>query len=81
MMNTQATFIVALLIENTNSVLSGGNTMTSELLAVWSDSPAVSLVIWAAIAIIIFYLGRKQAHQVLHSTGVAIYNTMRIWGF
>lgn len=55
--------------------------MTNELLTVWSDSPATSLVIWLVIAIVIFYLGRKQAHQVFRSTGRAINSTMRLWSF
>ncbi len=53
--------------------------MLHELLMVWSDTPALSLSIWLAIVIIVLYLGRKQAHQVLHSTGRAIYSTMRLW--
>jgi len=55
--------------------------MTNEFLTVWSDSPATSLVIWLMIAIVIFYLGRKQAHQVFQSTGRAINSTMRLWSF
>ena len=55
--------------------------MTNDLLTVWSDNAAVSLVIWGAIAITILYLGRKQAHQVFYSTGRALYRTMRLWGF
>ncbi len=55
--------------------------MANELLMVWSDSPAVSLVIWLALAIVVFYLGRKQAHQVFSSTGRAIYSSMRVWSF
>ncbi|WP_185964488.1 hypothetical protein [Aliikangiella marina] len=55
--------------------------MTNELLMLWSDNAATSLVIWLIIAIIIFYLGRKQAHQVFQTTGKAIYSTMRLWGF
>jgi len=55
--------------------------MTNEFLTVWSDSPATSLVIWAIIAIIVLYLGRKQAHQLLKSTGRAVYSSMRLWSF
>ncbi len=55
--------------------------MTNDLLTVWSDNAALSLVIWGAIAITILYLGRKQAHQVFYSTGRALYRTMRLWGF
>lgn len=55
--------------------------MTNSLLTVWSDNPATSMVIWALIAIVVFYLGRKQAHQVIKSTGRAIYTSLRLWSF
>ncbi len=55
--------------------------MFNELLGVWSDSPALSLTIWLAVLITALYLGRKQAHQVLHSTGQIIFRTMRMWSF
>ncbi|WP_196141116.1 hypothetical protein [Aliikangiella sp. G2MR2-5] len=55
--------------------------MANELLQVWSDSPATSLVIWAVIAIIILYLGRKQAHQLFWTSGYSIYSTLRVWAF
>ncbi|WP_444997724.1 hypothetical protein [Aliikangiella sp. IMCC44359] len=55
--------------------------MANEILTVWSDSPATSLVIWIVMAIVIFYLGRKQAHAVFRSTGRAVYSTMRLWSF
>jgi hypothetical protein len=55
--------------------------MNNELLTLWSDSAATSLVIWSALLIIVFYLGRKQAHQVFKSTGSAIYTSLRSWAF
>ena len=55
--------------------------MFNELLNVWSDSPATSLAIWLAVLVTALYLGRKQGHQVLHSTGQIIFRTMRMWGF
>ncbi len=55
--------------------------MTYEFLTVWSDSPATSLVIWAVISIVVLYLGRQQAHQLLKSTGRAVYSSMRLWSF
>lgn len=55
--------------------------MDNQLLLIWSDNPATSLVIWSVIIIISFYLGRKQAHQVLQITGRMIYSTMRLWDF
>jgi hypothetical protein len=64
-----------------NNLNFGGVIMANELLTVWSQSPATSLVIWLVIAIFVFYLGRKQAHQVLQSTGRAVNSTMRLWSF
>ncbi|OZG72956.1 hypothetical protein BTA51_13435 [Hahella sp. CCB-MM4] len=55
--------------------------MFNELLRVWSDSPAVSLTVWLAILITVLYLGRRQAHQVLETSGRAMFRTMRIWSF
>ncbi|MFT7560487.1 MAG: hypothetical protein ACI93R_002407 [Flavobacteriales bacterium] len=48
-----------------------------DLLTLWSINPLTSVV----IAIVILYMGRKQAHQVFHSTGRALYRTMRLWAF
>ncbi len=55
--------------------------MDNQLLLIWSDNAATSIVIWSIIVIISFYLGRKQAHQVLKVTGRMIYSTMRLWDF
>jgi hypothetical protein len=53
--------------------------MNNELLTLWSESPATSLVIWSLLIIVVFYLGREQAYQVFKSSGLAIYATMRTW--
>jgi len=55
--------------------------MDNQLLLIWSDSAATSLIIWSVIVIVSFYLGRKQAHQVLRITGRMIYSTMKLWDF
>ena len=55
--------------------------MDNQLLLIWSDNAATSLVIWSVIVIVSFYLGRNQAHQVLRITGRMIYSTMRLWDF
>ncbi len=55
--------------------------MANDLLTLWSESPATSLVIWALITIVVCYLGRAQAHQALKSSGFAIYKALRSWAF
>jgi hypothetical protein len=55
--------------------------MNSEFLTFWSNSQATSLVIWSLLTIVVFYLGRKQAHQVFKSIGTAVYTSMRSWAF
>jgi len=55
--------------------------MDNQLLLIWSDNAATSLVVWFVIVIISFYLGRNQAHQVLKMTGRMIFTTMRLWEF
>lgn len=51
--------------------------MFTDILQIWSDSPALSLAIWLIIAITLMYLGRPHAHQVLQGTGRAIHATLR----
>ncbi|GLS27333.1 hypothetical protein [Marinibactrum halimedae] len=52
--------------------------MSSELLTLWSNQPALSLAIWAAMIIFMMYLGRKPSHQLLRSSGRGIYRLMRL---
>lgn len=51
--------------------------MLSDILSIWSDSPAVSLAVWLVIAIVLLYAGRPHAHQLLRGTGRAIHSTLR----
>lgn len=53
--------------------------MMTQLLALWSDSLALSLVIWLAIGILVLYLGRSHAHQLFRASGRAVYGAMRLW--
>ncbi len=55
--------------------------MNNQLLTLWSNSVALSLVIWSLIIIVSFYLGRSQAHHVFKVSGKIIYSTMRMWAF
>jgi hypothetical protein len=52
--------------------------MFTEILTIWSDSPAVSLAIWLVLVITLLYLGRPHAHQLLRGTGRAIYGSLRL---
>lgn len=55
--------------------------MLNNLTTIWSDSPAISFSIWLVILITVLYLGRHQAHHVIHSSFHAIYTTMRLWAY
>lgn len=50
----------------------------TDLMLVWSDSPAVSMAIWLGLAMIVLYFGRPHAHQLFHSTGQAIHTVLRL---
>ncbi len=52
--------------------------MFNEILTVWSNQPGISATIWLAILVFVAYLGRKPAHQLIKSTGHAIYVGCRL---
>ncbi|MEX2499955.1 MAG: hypothetical protein WD397_13885 [Wenzhouxiangellaceae bacterium] len=52
--------------------------MLTEILYIWSESPALSLTIWLLILITVMYLGRPHAHLLLRSTGRAIAGSLRL---
>jgi hypothetical protein len=52
--------------------------MMTDILYIWSESPAVSVAVWLVIAITLLYFGRPHAHQLLRSTGRAINSGMRL---
>lgn len=51
--------------------------MLNELLMLWSDQPVASLAIWVAVLVIVLYLARQPAHQLINTSGRAIYRFMR----
>ncbi len=55
--------------------------MSNELIYLWSENLTLSIVIWFALTVVVLYLGRHQAHNVLLSTGHAVYSGMRQWAF
>ena len=44
---------------------------------IWSQRPAISLAVWLVLLVTVLYLAREPAHQLLKSTGRAIYRFMR----
>ncbi len=52
--------------------------MFTDILYIWSDSPALSLAIWMIIAIMLLYMGRPHAHQLLRTTGRALHRALRM---
>lgn len=53
--------------------------MFNDILTVWSNQPGISATIWLAILVFVAYLGRNPAHQLIHSTGRAIYAACRLF--
>jgi len=53
----------------------------TDILHIWSDSPALSLAIWLAMAMVVLYFGRPHAHQLLRGTGRAIDHALRLAAF
>ncbi|MGD8909342.1 MAG: hypothetical protein PVI92_08325 [Chromatiales bacterium] len=51
--------------------------MFSDLQMIWSDQPGVSLAIWLVVLVIVLYLARLPAHQMLKTTGRSVYRFMR----
>ena len=52
--------------------------MLTTIFHIWSGSPALSLAIWLVICITLLYAGRPHGHQLLRSTGRAIYTSLRL---
>ncbi|WMS87139.1 hypothetical protein [Pleionea litopenaei] len=55
--------------------------MSNQWLLLWSDHPTVSVMVWFTIIVLVLYLGRHQAHNLLSSIGQGVYSTMRLWSF
>ncbi len=53
--------------------------MFNEILTVWSDQPGISATIWLAVLVFVAYLARNPAHQLIQSTGRAIYVACRLF--
>lgn len=51
--------------------------MFNELLLLWSSQAGVSLAVWLVIMVLVLYLARQPAHQLLTTSGRAIYRFMR----
>lgn len=51
--------------------------MFNELMMLWSSRPAISMAIWLGILVVVLYLARQPAHQLIKTTGRAFYRFMR----
>lgn len=49
-----------------------------QTITLWSNSLAVSVLIWALILLVLLYLGRIPAHQVITATSRLVYQAMRL---
>ncbi|HEV2333589.1 MAG TPA: hypothetical protein VGV16_10560, partial [Gammaproteobacteria bacterium] len=53
--------------------------MTGEkILTLWSNSPAVSIVVWVALLIVVLYIARWPAHRLLRGMGRLVYRGLRL---
>ncbi|MCL6415737.1 hypothetical protein MIB92_08745 [Aestuariirhabdus sp. Z084] len=52
--------------------------MLTNALMIWPEQPALSLVVWLSLLILVMYLGRHQSHQLLRTSGRSIHRTMRL---
>lgn len=55
--------------------------MRYELLNLWSNNTLLSILVWCALSMLVLYLGRKQAHQILYGLGRALYGSFRMMAF
>ncbi|MEH6448665.1 MAG: hypothetical protein V7765_08345 [Oleispira sp.] len=51
----------------------------SSLINLWSESTAISSLIWLTIIITLLYLGRVQAHQLIFSSFRMLHTSLRLW--
>ncbi len=50
----------------------------TDLLMVWSDSPGVSFAIWLALLVLVMYLARMPAHQLIRSVSGTLHGALRL---
>lgn len=51
----------------------------SSLINLWSESTAISSLVWLTIIITLLYLGRAQAHQLIFSSFRMLHTSLRLW--
>ncbi len=49
-----------------------------ELLTIWTDSPALSMLIWVLLTVAILYLARTPAHQAITSSSRVVSRALRL---
>lgn len=54
---------------------------TLNLLTVWSDSPGISFAVWLGIAVLLMYLARTPAHQLIRAVFGSIRRAARLASF
>jgi len=50
----------------------------SHLMTLWSNSSAVSAVIWLVLLVIVLYIARRPAHRLLRGLGRLLYRSLRL---
>ena len=50
----------------------------SRIITIWPGQPALSILLWVLLAVVLMYLGRSQAHSSIKSLARVIHNAMRL---
>src|SRR5690242_21799734 len=50
----------------------------SHLMTLWSNSSAVSAVVWLALLVSVLYIARRPAHRLLRGLGRLLYRSLRL---
>ena len=53
---------------------------SSNLLLLWSNHVATSILVWIVIAVVLLYAARKPAHELVLSLCRLIHNALRVAG-
>ena len=52
--------------------------MSNEILWIWSTNPTLSLIVWLTIAVVLMYLARTPAHQMIMAMARTLRSVMRL---
>ncbi len=51
---------------------------SANILLIWPENPAIAILLWVFISVVILYMARRPAHHAIRSLSRVIHNAMRI---